>query len=582
MITKIAVLSTLALFIWVPTAFAQTTTQPTPMAEVFATVNIYNATTTSQTGNTFTIDFDISNREGVQPGVRYGVSLVKMSGGAITTVADEHVYDETLTLGAGEMVHKTITYTAPASLSGEYTLMLGSKSSSGVPFATKLLGKVTLQGKKETVSIDPVSCFVTVSGEQNVKHMLDTLVSIGSVDAVSLHCTATNSTKESVTLAPSIVQRLRSTYGDIVPSSAAIESIVVAPQAKFDFTISIPKVTEAQKYYVVVSLHDATRETNAVTFRYALRGAGASIRTLLLDKDMYAKGDTAMISFIWSSLVDTVAKGEYAVSAPLASLVATFSITDGNGVSCGAPVTIPLTSSERLTKASFPITTDCRNPKVQATLADVTAGTLDAQSFSVTSRGATPSFFANLLAFMKNIYVIIGSIVLALLFSIVLYKRRASLPIVMLLFAFTLFGGVNTARADSATLYYGCGGGTITCPQATAIWAWGGLDQSSYTPGQNVIFQVSMASDDNPQLSTGVTPVAYGAINTAGFTGDVFPGTYSPEDLRGGISGSISLGTAPSSSGYVRTYYGAGGYSGTSGSIPFTVIAPPSVSLYFQ
>ena len=581
MIKKIFAASTFAFFFVALPVYAQTAAVPTLVSsEVFATVNIYNATTTAQTGDTFTIAFDISNREGVQPGVRYGISLVKIVGGAIH-VADEHVYDETLTLGAGEMIHKTITYTAPANLSGEYSLLLTSKSSSGVPFATGRLGKVVLKGQKESIAIDMATCFAATSAEKGVKQALNAFISIGSSDTLSLHCAVTNGTKESVTLVSNVVQRLRSAYGDIVPSEKTpiTTNVVVAPMAKSDFVIEIPKVTEAQKYYVAVSLRDSAHETNTVTFRYALRGAGASIRTLLLDKDAYVKGDTATVSFLWSPLVDTVAKGDYSVSTPLAGLAATLSITDGSGASCGAPVTQPLTKQDTLTKVAFPITADCRNPKVQATLTDAAAGTLDAQSFSITSRGAGMSLFSAILAFMKNSYVIIASIILALLLAFVLYKRRAGLPVLMLLFAFTLFGGAEKARADSAALLYDCSTG-ISCPGATTIWAWGYLDQASYAPGQNIVFTVEMGSDDNP---IGVTPITYAAVNNNPFSGDIFPGTYSPYNLfADGISGSLSLGAAPSTSGYVRTYYGAGGYKGVSGSIPFTITAPPVVNLYFQ
>lgn len=579
MITKIFTASALAFLLGSTPAYAQTAPAPVPVSsEVFATVNIYNATTTSQTGNTFTIDFDISNREGVQLGVRYGVSLVKISATGAISVADEHVYDETLTLGAGEMVHKTITYTAPASLSGEYTLILASKSSSGVPFAIETLGNVTLAGQKEAIRIDPDTCFATVSGEKNVKHALDTLLSIGTSDTLSLHCTVVNGTKASVTLTPQVVQRLRSTYGDIVPDSAVAAS-VVAPVGKSDFIVEIPRVTEAQKYYVTVSLRGAEHETNTVMFRYAFRGAGASIRTLLLDKDAYVKGDTATISFIWSPLVDTVAKGEYSVSTPLASLAPTFSITDGSGASCGAPVTQTLTEQDRLMKASFPITADCRNPKVQATLADASSGTLDAQSFSVTSRVVTPSFFARVLAFMGNNYVIIASIILALLLAFVLYKRRVGLPVVMLLFAFGLFGGVNTARADSVILYAICPVGQ-PCEAATSIWISGSLDKSSYAPGETVYFSAYASSDDNPQGGSLLAQACLGDTCSA----DSFPDIYSPQDLRGFVSGqSVVVGTAPSSSGTVSTGYGASGYGGKRGSIPLTVIAlPPFVQLNFQ
>ncbi len=44
---------------------------------VLATVNIQNAKIVSQKDNTFNISFSLSNREGVQSGVKYGIELIK-------------------------------------------------------------------------------------------------------------------------------------------------------------------------------------------------------------------------------------------------------------------------------------------------------------------------------------------------------------------------------------------------------------------------------------------------------------------------------------------------------------------------
>jgi hypothetical protein len=65
---------------------------------------------------------------------------------------------------------------------------------------------------------------------------------------------------------------------------------------------------------------------------------------------------------------------------------------------------------------------------------------------------------------------------------------------------------------------------------------------------------------------------------------DSFPGTYSPQDLRGFVLGqSVVVGTAPSSSGSISTAYGSGGYRAVSGSMPITIVAPPpSVQLNFS
>lgn len=578
---KISLVLTAAFFLGALPAYAQTTAQTVPVSsETYATVNIQNATLTSQKGATFTIAFDLSNREGVQPGVRYGVSLVTINKGAVS-LFDERVYDDTLTLGVNETVRKTVTYSAPENLSGTYSLLLSSKSSSGIPFGTAVVSTVTLQGRKDIVSIDPTSCFVTLSGDKaGTRYTLNQKASIDPSQTLFARCTVTNGTKGEVTLAPQVVQRLRSAYGDVLPSGkATTENVIVPPQTKKEFTLEIPKVTTPQTYYVQIALRDSrtAQETNTVAFRYTLQGAGASIRTLLLDKDAYSKGETATISFIWSPLVDTVSsKGVYETSVPLSSAIATFSIVNGAGQACGAPATYALTPEDRLVAVRVPITAECRNPKVSADIKDAVNGTLDAQSFSVVSRTANPS--------PLNSYFVIAGIIGLMLSLILLYKRRSiSAPVILLLLAFSFVGGAEKAHADSQVLWYNCVTGQ-PCPGATNIFITGGIDQASYTLGQSVIFQVWMASDDNPQYTSGVIPYARGGINGNAYV-NVFSGSYSPQELRVGIFGQISIGSAPAASGYVGTAYGSAGYGGKAGSIPLTVVAPPAtptVQINFQ
>src|SRR3989338_7530408 len=56
-----------------------------PEPVVVATVNIYDAEIVSQQGNIFSLSFDLSNREGAQPAVRYAVQLIDQK----QVVADE-------------------------------------------------------------------------------------------------------------------------------------------------------------------------------------------------------------------------------------------------------------------------------------------------------------------------------------------------------------------------------------------------------------------------------------------------------------------------------------------------------------
>src|SRR3989344_5922984 len=162
----------IALFFLPGIVFAQAPASkntPTQVAPItIATVNIQNAKIISQEGNTLNISFDLTNREGMQSGVRYAVALV-----ATTTegqfLADEKVYPDTLTLAEHSSTPVDITYTAPEALSGTFTVLLSSSNDSGLPLALHPIGKVTLAptGGIEIVSS---SCYLTVVGEKGSSH----------------------------------------------------------------------------------------------------------------------------------------------------------------------------------------------------------------------------------------------------------------------------------------------------------------------------------------------------------------------------------------------------------------------------
>ena len=84
----------------------------------------------------------------MQSGIKYSALLNDAKG----SVVDEKVFDETLVLGEGQTVHKSIVYTPATSLpSGKYKLWIRSQNSSGLPLGLASVGDVSIQ-RDQTVS----------------------------------------------------------------------------------------------------------------------------------------------------------------------------------------------------------------------------------------------------------------------------------------------------------------------------------------------------------------------------------------------------------------------------------------------
>ena len=497
------------------TLVAQTATPPAPV--LVATVNINNARITAQTGNTVDISFDLTNREGVQPGVQYGVFLTQ-TGANGQVVVDEKVYVETLTLGPGSTIHKTIQYVAPEQLSGVYDLWLSSRNSEGLSLAVAGIGKVRFQpAPGGTVLIDTSSCYVTVAGDaKKERYTLYQGVDIASTEALEGHCSVQNTTSASVTLTTSFVTHLRNIFGVIVPGvGGGTASLTLAPNERKTLTVVLPKAAIPQAYDVLLTLTDGAGAiaSNTVNFHYVLRGASATIQNVSWDKDVYQNNETAVVSVAWSPSADSFAGSRAGKGTPLNSPVLELGVADKNGVSCGTTVTKPLsTNTTPLLEVEFPVTKECAQPVLSVTITDATNGVLAQERFvtGAAEEGASS-------APVKS--TVIAILVLLLLCGIggaVLYftrKKNGEIPpqvpgvmIAFLVVAGGMLGGVPSAHADtwwtqSYPVYYPADtydSGGVFHPLGSFWYTEQGaefnvnLDKSEYLPGETMQISVSV------------------------------------------------------------------------------------------
>jgi hypothetical protein len=349
------------------TTLAQTKTPAIPVA----TVNIQDAKIVSQKEHVFDISFLLTNREGMQSGVKYGVKLVSNTSNGQALV-DEKIYPDTVTLLPNTTVEKQITYTAPDYLNGTYALVLYSGNANGFPFGISYVGDVTLYSDVKGVSIAPESCSLRTVGGANPKEyrLLDGAVSTPD-QTVSVTCTATNTLNRSVSLTPSYTTYLQSTYGDTVTAnSGPVVPITLASGERKEFSVVLPKPSVPQLYATQFKLVGPDISSNTITAMYSIAGNRATISNAVFDKDRYAKGDTATLAVLWSG---------YGAS--------TMSVTMTNkfGRSCAAPISQALSraSEKPTTDISIPVTASCVNPKVMIEIKDAKGTVLDSQEFMI-------------------------------------------------------------------------------------------------------------------------------------------------------------------------------------------------------
>lgn len=467
-----------------------------PETILLASVNIEGTQIVSQKDNVFNISFSLTNGEGLQTGVKYGVRLVKETDKG-QFIMDEEIYDESLTLNPNSIIKKDIVYTAPTSVGGEYTLVLISNNKNGFPFGIADIGKVKLIATTDGIELLPETCSLKVVGEDAI-YTLTQGVDIKSAEDLSLTCTAINSSKKDTTATQKFETRYRSSYGDIVDQTGGDTTPVVFKAGeKKTFSLIIPKASVPQAYNLRLTLG----QSNPISLHYVLRGNSATIQSVSLDKDYYMKGDTALVSFVYSHSADSFQGSRFGSSLPQA-LSGKVSVVDGKDNACSENLTENLNNDSIKADVSVQILSDCIDPKIIILLTDSTGTVLDQKEFVVKTT-SLPSQSSN----NNLIYIIIGVIVLIIIIISIIMKKKnstASMNVPMSILFILILSFVLLPKGEAQAKTFGFGSTTIVVNSSNVSdngsngSSWSGAPSLFPNGGINVSGSITNTSSGTP------------------------------------------------------------------------------------
>ncbi len=422
---------------------------------IIATVNLYNLTIVNQKENAFAIAFDVFNRVGIQPEVIYSVSLLQKNSKGVLTVVDKKVYEnDILSLGAGTTIHKNATYVAQGYLSGKYSLRVEARNSDGMLFGFLQSPEVTLTKTEGGVSFDASQCFLTVKGD-DVKYTIRQGVDISQEETLTAHCSIENIAAKNITITPLFQTYYRSSFGKKVGTEKG-KDIVVEPGKKLDFTSQIPKIAEPQAYDTVLYFTDAEGKqiSPSVTFHFVQKGPSATIGNLVLDKDYYAKGDTANLTLTWSGPADAFPDSRLAPTRIATGTVLSLSLLNDQKQLCIANYSKKIESGSNggVEKIALSVINNCANPMVSVKIVDPSGKILAQKSYDIQSKNV-----ANLSNNSTNnvteivLYVVFLLIIGAMIWYF-MKKRNASQRMNVflgLMLGLGIFSFAGTAKADT-------------------------------------------------------------------------------------------------------------------------------------
>jgi hypothetical protein len=417
---------------------------------VLAQLTLKDAHVVTSSGSSYSIAFTIHNGGEAQSNIRYGVRLVPVVNGTAnySSIADEKILDEVLSVNSNRDLTRTISYTVPASLDGTYKMLVVVNNANGLPLGSSFVADVSTHSQAN-LSINTASCYLSVEGEKSgAQYTLDQGVDVASSENLLLNCKATNNSNQALVVSPEISTFLRSQSGALVYTPASALSFSFAAHESKTVTVSIPKPTKPQAYTSVVDLANGSGggiPSNTVSAHWVLRGMSGTIQNVSLDKDIYAAGNVAVVAFTWSGKADSFAGSRAGTSTPLSSLMAHVSV-------CDQGVDYPLKGNGGVEHVAVSLVSGCTNPHAIVSLVsgDSVLGTQDVSVRSPEQTDLTPattSFAGSLDAGTGVAIVVI--ILLVLVVAILALRTKNGRNIIIFILAGSALSLISSVHAET-------------------------------------------------------------------------------------------------------------------------------------
>jgi hypothetical protein len=347
-------------------------------------------------------------------------------------VVDQKIYEEVITLGENQTVHKTLVYTPPSNITGgTYELWLSSSNEQSLPLAIASLGGIKLLGSKtETVEILPNSCYLIVNNERPVKkYTISEGVDIKNTETLIANCKVVNTFSKKIDVKPFFETHVRTMFGDVVNQIGGATTSVPIAVGTSTLSLELPKASQPHAYDVSMSLinSEANITSNAVVFHYILRGISGEIRNTLFDKPSYRKGDTAHLQILIDPSADSLYGPRYGADALIANQALDVSVLDNTRAVCGSMHNQLVQPNGGINKISILMTNECIGPTANVTLKSITTDSssstlLDSVDFDVTLITAPTDGVVQSNWIPLQTLIVIGGLILMVLL-IIFYVR---------------------------------------------------------------------------------------------------------------------------------------------------------------
>jgi hypothetical protein len=458
----------------------------TDQAVLIADVVLRNARIEAQNGTNMNVVFDVVNNGETQNDVQVKIELVLKQGDKMYTL-DQYASPVAFQSEKGSRTTQTVAYQAPSYLKGDYEIILSIGNISGLIYALADVGKISLQGDGNYITIGTAKCYLTVDGEASQPHYtLSQGVDLGTGEVLRAHCPIKNESAQPIIGLLSFETYWRSAFGETLETpSHQKESFSLAAKESKEVSFIIPTVTTPQAYDAVASFSDASgnRISNETVFHYVIRGLSGTIQTA--QYRVSPEDNALIVSFEWTPSADTHNKTRQ--EGTIAPYYAEVTVKNGAGEDCFQETKKQLDILSSSQDISIPLTGPCVNPQVSLNIVSGSGDILDGRTVKDSSLEKSIEDLAQITADKNEatrrtiVYTSLTIITLLIVgVGIFYWKRRGVVSLFVLIIAGTLLSGSYASAASWVNSDCDSPG---HCVNATASAQ---LDRDTYTVGETI------------------------------------------------------------------------------------------------
>ena len=384
-------------------------------------------------------------------------------------IIDEKVFNETLVLYPDGKLNVVFNYSLPANImSGAYKFRVELATKKGIPLGWEDI----------PINIQSSDNFLYIKEAKILKNNLEEHPTAGigfeKNETVGIKFVGENPSVNSITAKCQIIVYERMTNMPEV-SNLKKETIVFAPGEKKILQYKMPVFEKPESYLAEVKFYNNQNEavSNALYFRWVVKGASAEILSIKTDESSYSSGDKAEIEIDFVGSADTVTPiGEGKVEAKI--------YNENNEIVGVASKNLNIDENNSVV-FQIPIKKNTNQPRVEAAIVK-NGAILDsyktninpASDFSVQKKKSNLPFYFLLI------------LILSLISFFVYKKRFRNKPLWILFFTFIIFGlffsNINSSQAAKEVYSQACD------PSYIGITWNKPIKKQAFTPGEPITF----------------------------------------------------------------------------------------------